>query len=170
MTRRAGCALDTTQDMLEQPICWVVKRNCSASPAQLAAVFASLVGLSFLIGVAFAAQGQWLVLPFVGVEVLAVVAAFVCYGRHAADYERVTVSADAVTVERASGASVRQWQLPLGWTRIDLQESGHGAMRRTRVQLVSRQQRVDVGDLLPEAKRARFARELAAALRAAACA
>jgi uncharacterized membrane protein len=51
--------------------CWMIKRNCSASPQQLAMVFASLVAVSFAFGVAFAAQGLWLVLPLVGIEMLA---------------------------------------------------------------------------------------------------
>jgi len=62
---------------------WLVKRNCSASPRQLALVFGSLVAVSFAFGAGFAAQGLWMVLPFVGLELVAVAAAFICYGRSA---------------------------------------------------------------------------------------
>jgi uncharacterized membrane protein len=34
---------------------WLIKRNCSASPTQLAAVFGSLVAVSLVFGAAFAA-------------------------------------------------------------------------------------------------------------------
>ncbi len=33
--------------------------------------------------------GAWLVLPFTGIELLAVGVAFVVYARHAVDYERI---------------------------------------------------------------------------------
>ena len=68
---------------------WLIKRNCSAGPRQLAMVFGSLVAVSFAFGLGFAAFGLWMVLPFVGLELIAVGAAFFCYGRHAADFERI---------------------------------------------------------------------------------
>lgn len=153
--------------MAAQPICWNVKRNCSASPAQLAAVFASIVGLSFVFGVAFAAQGLWLVLPFVGLELLAVAAAFVCYGRRAADFERVLLSASTLSVERAEGPNTTRWQCPVEWARVELEEAGAGWMRRVRVSIVARGERVEVGRHLPAERRALLARELRAALRGA---
>src|SRR5262245_1751621 len=92
--------------MPAQPTCWTVKRNCSASPAQLAAVFASMIGLSFIFGVVFAAHGMWLILPFVGLELVAVAIAFICYGRRAADLERITLSEHDLHIERVEGARV----------------------------------------------------------------
>ena len=66
---------------MAEPSIWLIKRNCSASPRQLAGVLVSVVVISFAFGVAFATQGLWMVLPFVGLEVLAVAAAFIFYGR-----------------------------------------------------------------------------------------
>lgn len=80
--------------------CWMIKRNCSVSPKQLALVFASIVAVSFAFGVVFAAQGLWLVRPFAGVPLLAVAAAFLCYGRRAADYERIEIADGMVAVEQ----------------------------------------------------------------------
>jgi len=152
--------------MAVQPICWNVKRNCSASPAQLAAVFASMVGVSFVFGVAFATQGMWLVLPFVGLELLAVAAAFVCYGRRATDYERVELAGSTLTVERAEGSNTERWQCPAAWARVEVEQSGAGWMNRVRVCIVARGERVEVGRHLPADRRALFARDLDAALRA----
>ena len=53
-----------------------VKRNCSISPQGLALVFAALAALTIGIAVAFAALGAWLILPFAGLEVLVLGAAF----------------------------------------------------------------------------------------------
>ena len=65
------------------------RRNCSISPNALLAMFALLAAVTLGIGIGFAALGAWLVLPFAGAEVLALVIAFVATTRHAADYERI---------------------------------------------------------------------------------
>jgi uncharacterized membrane protein len=156
--------------MPAHPICWTVKRNCSASPAQLAAVFASIVGVSFVFGVAFATQGLWLILPFVGLELVAVAVAFFCYGRRAADYERITLSANQLSIERAEGARVLRWDFPVAATRVEVEEAGAGWMVRVRVWVVSRGERVEFGRHLPPDRRGSLAREVHAALRGTAVA
>lgn len=147
---------------------WTLKRNCSASPRQLALVFGSIVAMSFLIGIAFAAYGLWLVLPFVGIELLAVAAAFIGYGRHAADFERIELDAGVVRVDRHLGSAVDRALLPAPWTRVELDEVGHGAMGRVRLFMVAHGRRIEVGRHLPEARRRSLARQLKQALREAA--
>ena len=51
-------------------------------------MFASLAAVAVGIGIGFAAVGAWLVLPFAGVEALALGIAFVAIARRMADYER----------------------------------------------------------------------------------
>jgi uncharacterized membrane protein len=149
---------------------WIIRRNCSASPRQLALVFASIVGLSFLIGIAFAAFGLWLVLPFVGLELLAVAAAFIGYGRHAADFERIELDAGLVRVERHVGSTVDRTQLAASWTRVELDENGQGPLARVRLFMVAHGRRIEIGRHLPDARRRRLAQELKQALRLAATA
>lgn len=156
--------------MPAHPTSWTVKRNCSASPAQLAAVFASIAGVSFVFGVAFALLGLWLILPFVGLEVLAVAIAFVCYGRRAADFERITLSPPQMHIECAEGTRTSHWDFPLAATRIEVEEAGRGWMHRVRVWIVSREERVEVGRHLPADRRGALAREMRSALRDAAVA
>ncbi len=141
---------------------WTLKRNCSASPRQLALVFASIVAVSFAFGAAFASQGLWLVLPFVGMEALAVGAAFLVYGRHAADYERIELRDGVVTVRRIEAARATEWRALAAWTRVELAAEG--------VHLAAHGARVAVGRHLPHDRRAALAHELADALRAAAAA
>lgn len=136
----------------------------------MAAVFASIVGVSFVFGVAFATQGLWLILPFVGLELIAVALAFLCYGRRAADFERITLSASQLSIERAEGARLLRWDFPASAARIEVEESGSGWMHRVRVWIVSRGERVDVGRHLPVDRREVLAREVRAALRGAAVA
>jgi len=56
-------------------------RNCSISPAAFAGALALLAVVTLSIGVGFAMMGAWLILPFAGLEVLALGAAFLCYAR-----------------------------------------------------------------------------------------
>jgi len=59
-------------------------RNCSISPGALAGAFAALAAVTLLIGVGFALAGAWLVLPFAGLEVLMLAAAFIWHARQVA--------------------------------------------------------------------------------------
>jgi len=61
----------------------ILKRNCSMSPAGLAMALGALAALTLAIGVGFAFFGAWLVLPFAGLEVLMLAAAFFVYARRA---------------------------------------------------------------------------------------
>ena len=147
---------------------WTLKRNCSASPRQLACVFGSIVAVSFAFGAAFALHGQWLILPFVGLELLAVAAAFLCYGRHAADYERIELQDGELRGERQDGARVERERLALPWARVEIDEAGRGWMQRVRLYVVAPGARVEVGRHLPDQRRRGLARELGQALKAAA--
>lgn len=145
---------------------WLIKRNCSASPRQLAIVLGSLVAVSFAIGVAFAALGFWMVLPFVGIEVVAVVAAFLFYGRHAADAERIALTGSALSVERIEADEIVRWQFDPAWVRVEVDEHGEALGRRVRVHLAERGERLEVGRYLLDERRSELARELRNALNA----
>jgi len=140
----------------------MIKRNCSASPRQLACVFASIVAVSFAFGAAFAANGLWLVLPFVGVETLAVAAAFFCYGRRAADYERIEIAGGEIAVEQVQGSQRLVRRLTLPWARVEWQRLGRTG--RVTVWLAAGAERIEVGRHLLDARRVQLAEELRMAL------
>ena len=146
---------------------WLIKRNCSASPTQLAAVFGSLVAVSFAFGLVFAVLGLWMVLPFVGLELVAVAVAFICYGRHAADVERIELADDRLTVERVEAEHRRRWEFDPRRVRVEMDERGKGSGAGVRVRLASRGERIEIGRHLLDEKRAVLARELRTALKSA---
>lgn len=148
--------------MIDPARSWMIKRNCSASPAQVAWVFASIVAVSFAFGALFAAQGLWLVLPFVGIETLAVAAAFFCYGRRAADYERIEIGGGEIAVEKVEGSQRTVRRLPSSWARVELQRLGRTG--RVTVWLAAGAQRIEVGRHLLDARRMQLAEELRMAL------
>ncbi|KAF1029403.1 MAG: hypothetical protein GAK40_00505 [Burkholderia plantarii] len=122
---------------------WFIKRNCSVSPRQFVACYASLAVFSLTIAGALSWWGAWLVLPFTGIELLVVGAAFVMYARHAVDYERIRLFAHRLVIERMNGPRLTQIEFNPRWVRI-----------------VSRGRSIVVGQHLAQYRRAQFADEL----------
>jgi uncharacterized membrane protein len=130
----------------------VVKRNCSISPRGLLLVFALLAALAMGIAAAFAALGAWLILPFAGLEVLLLGAAFRLIARHAADQERIELARGRLTVDVGEGGRMRHYELDARLARVRLEEG--------RVLIDAPQARLEVGRHLDAASRAGFAAEL----------
>jgi uncharacterized membrane protein len=120
------------------------------SPAGLATVFAALALLVLAIGAGFAALGAWLILPFAGLEVLLLGAAFVLYARHAADYERIELESGRLTVEVADGVRTARYQLD--GARVSVEEG--------RVVLRDAKEELEVGRYLDAEARVELAAEL----------
>ena len=93
-------------DARDGTVHWLLKRNCSFSPRQLTAVFASLSLVSLAIAAVLWAQGALLVIPFAGLEIAALGAALVAYARHAADRERLVLRPGRLTVECTLGRTI----------------------------------------------------------------
>ena len=134
---------------------WLLKRNCSLAPGQLAVVFASLAAVSLAVAGLFAAWGAWLVLPFACIEVLALGTAFVVYARHAADYERIVLCRDCLLVETCRAERLQREQCAPARTRVE-----YGGTRRELIGLVAAGRRIDVGRFVPESDRPDLARQL----------
>lgn len=131
----------------------VLKRNCSISPRGLLLAFALLAALVLGIAAAFAALGAWLILPFAGLELLLLGAAFWITARHAADYERIERARDRLTVDVSEGERLRRYEFDARRLRVRLGERG-------RVLLDAPQARLEIGRHLDAASRAGFAAEL----------
>jgi uncharacterized membrane protein len=104
-----------------------VKRNCSLSPRALLLLLAATAAVSFAIGIGFALVGAWMVLPFAGLEVLAVAAAFYANGRHAGDFERISLERGVLRVEVREGDAVREHEFNPAWARLLVRETGGAA-------------------------------------------
>ena len=140
----------------------LLKRNCSISPAGLARVFAFLVAVTLGIGIGFAAAGAWLVLPFAGIEVALLAAAFVASGRHAADYERIERAGERLTVEVASAGRTERHEMPACATRVRIAVEGRAA----RVWLSANGRDFEIGRHLQVQGRVELAAELAKRMQA----
>ena len=147
---------------------FVLRRNCSLSPRALMGVFGSVAALSFAFGVGFAALGAWMVLPFAGVELLALTAAFLVYGAHATDGEKVRLSDGLVVVEVINGNAVQVHEFPAWQVRL-IAEDGpgnlwSGRMATRRLYLACGNRRLEVGRHLGVQRRVAMEGDLRAAL------
>jgi uncharacterized membrane protein len=134
---------------------WLVRRNCSLTPRQTVAVWAALLALSLAVGLFFTWQGAWYVLVFSVLEMAAVTAAFVVYGRHATDCDRIVYENGLLFVEKVRGGRTQLTQLDPHWLRVVPPRR-----RRDPIRLEARGVSVDVGLWLPDSQRRALAREL----------
>jgi uncharacterized membrane protein len=139
---------------------WLLRRNCSMTPAQLVAFYLSLCAWSLAIAGAFWWRGATLVLPFAGIELLAFGVALVAYARHASDRERMVLRPGLLTVECTLGRRTDQVEFTPAWVRV---EPARGD--RSLIELSGEGKRISIGRFVrPELRRA-LADELRAALR-----
>ncbi|HRO60595.1 MAG TPA: DUF2244 domain-containing protein [Burkholderiaceae bacterium] len=134
---------------------WLIKRNCSLAPRQLGCWFGSLAAFSMLLALVFAARGAWLVVPFALIQVGALAAVFVWWGRHACDYERIVVCAGEFSVETSNGETLRRIEQRPAWARVEYDGARHGPIR-----IVTAEETIEVGALVPEDRRQALAQEL----------
>jgi uncharacterized membrane protein len=103
---------------------WLLKRNCSATPAQLLCVYLSLVLVSAVIALGFWWQGATLVVPFAMLELAAVGAALLVFAQHAADYERVTLTEQSLEVVWQHGRHEQREMFNRQWVRVEYRGDG----------------------------------------------
>ncbi len=140
---------------------WIIKRNCSITPRQLLMVYAVLGSVSLSIAIFFTLRGAWYVLGFAVLEMAAVGAAFLNFGRHAADSERLELTKNDLIVTLLLAGKERSFRFNPRTTHI--------ALPRTRDELVGLEDglaKVAVGRFLDHARRKEFAVELKCCLSA----
>lgn len=145
-----------------QGLHWLLKRNCSVTPLQLGWVYISLCVLSACIAGLFWAMGAPLVMPFAGIELAAVGAAFMAYARHATDGERISLTDARLVIERETAGRLEREEFRREWVRVEPAVGDRSLIR------VSAQGRsVDVGRFVRPELRPALATEIRKALRSA---
>lgn len=139
---------------------WVLKRNCSITPRQLAMVYAALSSVSLAVAVLFTLHGAWYILGFAVLELAAVGLAFLQYGRHATDRERIVLSDDTLLIELIAAERASPYRLNLRAVRVELPDAQRGL-----IVVEAAGTRVEIGRFLTSWRRREFAQELDGALR-----
>ena len=135
----------------------VSHRNNSSSKLVRLFVFGSLGVFTLLVAVGFVLAGAWPVLPFAGLECVALLLAYSWLQRHDGDYELISVCGDDVVVETQFGGKVERSRLSRYWARVVIENNPGG---RIRVFLRSHGREVEFGRLLPDDARVSAARQL----------
>jgi len=162
-------ALDSTWPAVqsipfEAVYCVTSRRNDSLGARGRWQIFAALCTISFGVALAFAAFGAWLVLPYSALEMVVLFLAFRWIGRHATDWERLSVQGDRVIVEREHAGVLTRNEFNRCWTRLESERGEFG--RAPRLALCSAGERVPFGDDLSAAERETVTKDLRRALAA----
>ncbi|HXF68111.1 MAG TPA: DUF2244 domain-containing protein [Burkholderiales bacterium] len=139
----------------------LARRNNSLTSAARALILALILVVPFTIAAAFAAFGAWLVLPFAGLEMLALYCAFRHIERHAGDYELIAVDGERVRVERFEAGRLQRHEFNRYWAQVVAAPDG------SRLALRSHGREIEIGHHMNEEQRLAAARELKRRLRAA---
>lgn len=100
----------------------IAKPNCSLSSKERLGVVVLIASLSFIIATGFFIAGAWLVLPFAGLEVLAVGFAFYYINCHSGDYESITIEGDKLAIEKHSYKKTSEIVFNRYWARVMLRD------------------------------------------------
>jgi uncharacterized membrane protein len=133
----------------------VCRRNSSLARRERCAAFGLAAAASLAVALAFAAAGAWPVLPYAGLELALLAAAFVWVERRAGEWERVTVAGDRVIVERSARGRLDRREFNRWWLRVELEGERVPLLR-----LRYAGKAVDFGSALPPARRVEVARAL----------
>jgi uncharacterized membrane protein len=137
----------------------VIRPNQSLSWRQAIRVYTAIASVCLGIGIAFALYGFWTVLPFAGLEVLVLGAAFYLCLTRSQIREVVSVNASVVTVEKGRQTPEERWECPRAWARISLQQP-HIAWYPSRLAIAFQGRQVELGAFLNEEERCALAAEL----------
>jgi uncharacterized membrane protein len=137
----------------------VIRPNQSLSWRQAIQVYSAIAIVCLGIGIAFALHGFWTVLPFAGLEILVLGAAFYLCLTRSQIREVVSVNASVVTVEKGRQTPEERWECPRAWARISLQQP-HIAWYPSRLAIAFQGRQVELGAFLNEEERRALAVEL----------
>lgn len=129
--------------------------NRSLSPRGCRFLLAAFALLSIAIALAFALAGAWLILPFTGLELLALALLLRHYARGCEDYELLTVDEHELRVDVRSGGRCKRQEFNRHWTRIGLHcgQGGH----HCRLTLRTHGRELEFGRLLSDEERVTLA-------------
>jgi uncharacterized membrane protein len=142
----------------------VIRPNRSLSWRAALRVYIVIAACCMGIATVYALNGFWPVLPFAGLEVLALGAAFYITLHRSGVQEVVHVGDELVTVDKGRDVPQEHWECPRVWAQVRLEPSPH-RLHPSRLAILFQGRRVEIGGFLNEAERCALAEELAQAIR-----
>ena len=163
MIRELNAAHDA-QDAYDQGgRTFVVAPNRSMSWKQLSLAFAVIAGVTLIVGGYFWIRGFTLVLPFAGLELLALGAALYITARRGGTQEVITITDASVSVETGRKAPEQRHDLQRYWTKVALRRPWV-AWYPSKLLLCSQGREIEIGRFLNEEERKGLAEVLRSAI------
>ncbi len=143
----------------------VIAPHRSLTPRGAVVLLAVVMAFNVMVAIFLLVVGAPPVLPFLGLDVLALWLALRASDRAARRVERVQVTAEAVTVSREDEKGARTvWTSPTAFTRVGVDHLGE---HEARVRLMIYRRRLTLARSLSPDERVSFAQALQDAIRAA---
>lgn len=154
----------TQFDQFASPRRFLIRPNCSLPWRDVVRFYLGMLLVSFSIAIAFALKGAWLILPFAGLEMLALGVALYIVARRATNWQEISINDDRINiVDYDSGREeVRSFQR--AWAQV-IHEGAAIKGHPSRLSIRSHGRSVEVGRCLNEDEKTYLAEQLHRAVR-----
>jgi uncharacterized membrane protein len=144
----------------------VMTPNRSLGRRGFAILMTAIAGISFVVGVMFAAAGAWPITGFFGLDVLLIYWAFKLNYRDGRAYEQIVVTPTELMFRKVSArGAVTEWRCNPLWVRLD--RDVHEEFGVQSLHLVSHGERHAIASFLSPEEKESFGKALQAAIAAA---
>jgi uncharacterized membrane protein len=144
---------------------FIIRPNRSLSWAEIRVFYLAVVVISGAIATSFTMIGFWPVIPFTGLELLALGAALYVCARRCYWREVVSVRSNTIEVEKGRYGPEESWSFPRAWAQVELSLPVHRRHPST-LRIRSHGRQVELGTFLTEWERRALANDLQRAIRA----
>jgi uncharacterized membrane protein len=138
---------------------YVIQPNRSLSWQGTLVFFAAATAVTLTVAAVFAFQGAWLILPFAGLEIIALGTCLYLCSRKNSEREVIHIDEESVKVERGRNEARFRVEFQRHWARVKLTRSRR-PWYPTRLTISSMGKEVEIGSSLIDEERATLAREL----------
>lgn len=155
--------VDVQSNAGERQYRFILRPNHSLSWRGSLVFFGSLLLISSAISITFAFLGFWPVVPFAGLEMLALGVCLYLVACRCHECEVISINGDSIRIEKGRGYPRQQWTFGRLWARVVLERCPK-AWYPSRLLIRSHGRTVEVGRFLHEEERQRLAAELTRSL------
>jgi uncharacterized membrane protein len=138
---------------------FVLSPNCSISWRELMAFYLGTCLVAVAVGLFFSLQGLWLVLPFSGLEMLALGTALYLTSRNLYRQEVITLNRGIIKIEKGVRQIDRHWEFEASWIRL-IDEKSNGQKSSRKLAIGSHGKYVEVGGFLDDSEKDQLAFQL----------
>ena len=132
--------------------CFELAPNCSLTTRSALIFYLGIVAVSLSVAIGFAIAGYWPILPFAGLELLALGVALRWSLREGQRRELIRIDASRVVVSKTSVRGVREYEFARPWTRVELVKARTTHWPR-QLLLRSKGKAIEVGRFLTDSER-----------------